>query len=223
MSDDYLSSESKCKDNYESAENAYQYAEDAMCKLYCPCQASNAYIGLLKAQAGNATEDKFYVYADKGATTILDCDPCMEIDTVISEETYTNLVDWVKENLNIVVSRDDCDISSSQFKDKYFTSSMRTFLPLLKWVEEEFKCSGLCVKRSVYLFSDVDNGEPDGSCRKELNDWVQVNFQTMAIVGIIFGCYMILVVFFSCTICCCQKRKKVGGEESDPNQPKKRP
>lgn len=220
--DDYLSSETKCAENYKSVENAYEYAEDIMCKLYCPCKAKNEYIdSLAQSAADESQENQYYVYTHQGAKTILDCDPCFEMEKTISEDTKNTIIEWIEQNLGIKVTENTCSVTSSEFKDKYFTSSMRTYLPLIEWIEDQFDCSGLCIVRSVYLFSDVNNGEPSGSCRKEFNDWVQKNFQIVGIVGIIFGTYILLTILFSCTLCCCQRKKKV--EDDDPNAPRKRP
>ena len=214
MSDDYLKTEQDCIDNFESADEGCTYAGNAMCHLYCPCKAANAYIETLRENYKNETiEKQIYAYEDIGAETIVDCDPCIEADKykdeaseAISESDYNNLVEWVQENLNMNIS-EDCSVTTSEYKDKYFTSDMRKYFPLLRWVEKSFDCSGLCTPQEVYLFSDADNGEPDGSCRQELNDWVQENFVTFGVISIIFGAYMVLVVFFSCTICCCSKKK----------------
>lgn len=225
VTSDYLSSESECADNYKSVEKAYTYAEDIMCKLYCPCKSENKYIeGLRDSTKSESEENRYYVYATEGTSTILDCDPCLEVNRKlgsVSESTKDTIISWIEENLGISLDKTDCSVTTSEFKDKYFTSSMKTYLPMIKWIEEQFDCSGLCIKRKVYLFSDVDNGEPSGSCRKELNDWVQENFMTVGILGIVFGSYILLTLLFSCTLCCCQKKQKV--DDSDQNVPRKRP
>ena len=215
MADDYLKTEKDCLDNFESADEGCSYAGDAMCRLYCPCKASNSYIDSLRTKyQDESVEKRIYAYSDEGAENVVDCDPCIEANKYtdsqtgsIDQETYDDLVDWVQENLDIDIEN-NCDVTASEYKDKYFTSSMRKYFPLLRWVETSFDCSGLCTPQEVFLFSDADNGKPSGSCRGELNDWVQENFMTFGIVAIIFGAYMVLVIFFSCTVCCCNKRKR---------------
>jgi hypothetical protein len=50
----------------QNAEKAYQYAEDAMCKLYCSCKADKAYIDSLTVDAGDATSQNFTFKRTKG-------------------------------------------------------------------------------------------------------------------------------------------------------------
>jgi hypothetical protein len=230
MADDYLKTEKDCIDNFKDAEKGYNYAGDAMCRLYCPCKADNDYIDQLRELYKDSSVDKkIYAYSDIGAKTIVDCDPCIEVEkyndndsSAIDKDTYNNLVAWVKDKLDIDISK-KCSVTTSEYKNKYFTSSMRKFFPLLRWVENSFDCSGLCTAQLVFMFSDADNGKPSGSCRKELNDWVQENFLTFGIVGIIFGVYLLLVVMFSCTICCCKKKpaRLVDGDEKKSHEKSK--
>lgn len=181
ISEDYLGDEEKCHDQFEDADTGTEKVVDALCTLYCPCLATDSYtVSYL------STIEEPYSFPDQGAKNVLDCDPCLAIPEV-SEEQQTEIIDWVKANLNMDISTTDCSVTSSEYKDKYFTSSMRKYFPLLKWVEESFDCSGLCIPRDLFMFSDVNNGEPKGSCMTELNDWVSENFLTYGIVSIILG------------------------------------
>lgn len=199
ISDDYLSSESECLDNYEDAEAACEYSEQILCKVYCPCEADNEYVLSLAEESQNKSiNEVYYVYSDQGAENILDCDPCYELEKTDDPFIAANITAWIKEYLGEDATKDQCKVTTDDIKDKYFDEDMRKYLPLLKWVEESFDCSGMCTAREIYLFSDVDNGEPDGSCRKELNDWVQETFLAFGVVSIIFGIYIVFVTFFSC-------------------------
>lgn len=201
IADDYLSSESDCIDNYEDAEAGCEYSENILCRVYCPCKADNDYIdSLVNKSRSTPGAEPYFVYSDEGAENILDCDPCLGIAN-IGDDSLLNLTLWAKEYLDQDVTRDQCKITSEDIKDKYFTSDMRKYMPLLEWVEKSFDCSGICTPRSIYLFSDVDNGEPGGSCRTELNDWAQEKFLAFGIVAIIFGIYILFVTFFSCCLC----------------------
>lgn len=201
IADDYLSSESECIDNYEDAEDGCKFSEDILCRVYCPCKADNDYIDSLVEDSKNKPgSEPYFVYADQGAENVLDCDPCAQVDS-IDDASLVNLTFWAKEYFDQDVTREQCEITSDDIKDHYFTSDMRKYMPLLKWVENSFDCSGLCTPRTIYLFSDVDNGEPDGSCRSELNDWAQEKFLAFGIVAVIFGIYILFVTFFSCCLC----------------------
>ncbi|OMJ87516.1 hypothetical protein SteCoe_10771 [Stentor coeruleus] len=201
LSEDYFGNEADCHDQFEDADKGTEKVVEALCTLYCPCLATDTYtISYL------GTLNEPYSFSDKGAKNVLDCDPCLAVPDVSVDQQDT-IINWVKENLNLDISVDDCSVSATEYKEKYFTSNMRKYFPLLKWVEESFDCSGLCIQRALFMFSDVNNGEPKGSCMSELNDWAAENFLIYGIVSIILGSYMVLVMFMSCTICCCNKKK----------------
>ncbi|OMJ93169.1 hypothetical protein SteCoe_3991 [Stentor coeruleus] len=207
VADDYLGNKEDCHNQFGDADDATQKVVEALCTLYCPCLATDAY--LINYIAVNVTEP--YSFSDQGAENVLDCDPCLAIP-VVNTTLQDEIIQWINEKLKMDVSIDDCSVTTSQYKDEYFTSDMRKYFPLLKWVEENFKCSGLCYPRGLYMFSDVNNGEPENSCITEINDWAQSNFLAYGIVSIIFGFYLVLVLFMSCTVCCCPKKKKTDEE-----------
>ncbi|OMJ77995.1 hypothetical protein SteCoe_22276 [Stentor coeruleus] len=203
---DYLGNESDCHNQFGDADDATQKVVEVLCTLYCPCLATNDYIKLYVADLTNS-----YSFIDQGAKNVLDCDPCIAIPEVNTTQ-QDEIIQWVKYNLNMDISTTDCSVTTSEYKNKYFTSDMRKYFPILKWVEENFKCSGLCYQRELYMFSDVNNGKPENSCTKEINDWAQSNSLAYGIISIIFGCYPILVWIMSCTVCCCPKKEKADGE-----------
>jgi ABC-type transport system involved in multi-copper enzyme maturation permease subunit len=236
FSEDYLGTEKKCLDHFEDADEGCDLAGIAMCHLYCPCKADNKYIDELRIKYLNdSVENQIYAYKDIGAENIKECNPCIEADRytqnysdAIDYDQYQDLVDWVDNNIGVDISS-DCSVTAEEYKDKYFDSSVRKYFPMLKWVENTFDCSGLCTPQEVYLFSDADNGEPSGSCREELNDWIQEKFLQFGIISIIFGIYLLAVVMFACCICCCcknckgdsnVKEKDSINEENDDNKKK---
>lgn len=183
---DYLGNKDDCKNQFGDAEDAAAKVEEALCKLYCPCLATDNYV---KGYVSNLTDP--YSFEDKGAKNVLDCDPCLAIPEV-DQALQDQIIEWVKNNLNMDITTTDCSVTATEYKDKYFTSDMKKYFPLLKWVEENFKCSGLCERRNIYMFSDVNNGEPENGCITEIYDWTQSNFLTYGIVSIIFGSYLVL-------------------------------
>ncbi len=48
------------------------------------------------------------------------------------------------------------------------------YIDLLKNIEENFHCSGLCQSINIYVFSDVNNGvvENKGGCYEELRKFL---------------------------------------------------
>ncbi|CAG9322683.1 unnamed protein product [Blepharisma stoltei] len=76
------------------------------------------------------------------------------------------------------------------FEDTYL-GDYSDYLPFLKWMEKKFDCSGLCTAANLYLFSDINRGVPDGSCRQEIYDWIQDNFLTYGIIALAFGLFQV--------------------------------
>ena len=91
------------------------------------------------------------------------------------------------------ISSKNCSISSSQFQDNYFSGETK-YIPLLKWIETTFDCSGLCTKETFYLFSNINRGESVNSCLSEVHSWAKDHFLTYGIISIILGLYMVLYI-----------------------------
>lgn len=86
--------------------------------------------------------------------------------------------------------------------DNYFDDNERKYLDLLTWIEEEFSCAGLCTQLPFYLFSDINDGVPDGNCYEELKDWIDENFLSYGVVCLVAGIILILETIFACCLCC---------------------
>ena len=180
LADTYLSDTADCVKQFESADEAAFKAASTLCTQYCPCEATDSYaIGLCKNLA----------YCSKGTIDVLHCDPCIAVKdsgVVVTQD----VINWVQENLGITVSSSSCDISSTFFTDTYFKAA-EEYIPLLKWVEESFECSGLCIAQPFYLFSDINNGQPKDACMSSLYDWIQEKFLIFGIISIILGLYLV--------------------------------
>jgi hypothetical protein len=201
LSDDYLGSSTKCSSQFGSTDDAATKAVGALCLLYCPCKATDPYV-----IAYTSTSSDYYKNSTTGATSILTCNPCQQMSS-LNTTAQNYLISWVQSNLGITVTATNCNIDSKTFQDKYFTSSMNTYIPLLTWIENSFQCSGLCNPQNLYMFSNINNGKPKNGCITELNNWAQTNFLMYGIIAIVLGVYMILVMIMSMTICCCKKKR----------------
>ena len=181
--DSYLGSESKCQSEFGDADSGYTQAGKIMCTVVCPCAVTNSYV-----QQTTCT-DPTLDYCTEGTVDIVDCNPCLEIQNVTAvEQAY--IISWIKTELGLVVTPSNCVIPSGTIEDKYL-SSAKKYLPLLKWIEESFSCSGLCVGQTLYYFSDINNGQPSGGCLTKVHDWAMSNFLTYGIVSIVLGSYLV--------------------------------
>jgi Tetraspanin family len=180
----YFGSTSDCINKFSNADTAASQATYALCSLYCPCNAGNSYVT-------SYCSDKNSTYCTFGGKSILECNPCEKIQTYSSIEV-SNLTYFAKNYLNIDITRNDCTITSQQYKNQYFSSSTRDYIPVLTWVENTFSCSGLCTPQKLYLFSDINKGKPTNGCLTEVYDWINTNFLTYAIISIVFGAFMVI-------------------------------
>jgi len=194
--DNELGTTDKCFDNFEDADNAVSSAESYFCGFKCACSMGDE----------TKRETNYSKVVIKGsAKSMLKCEPCETLENYDGPDYVKGAVlDWLKQNVNPNINETNCKeyASSDDMLDIYFSDDEQKYLSLLKWVEEQFSCSGLCSHQKIYLFSDVNNGVPKGSCYSRLRDWIKEHFLTYAIVFISIGSYMLLMVFVGCGLCC---------------------
>jgi hypothetical protein len=184
-SSDYFGDQASCIQQFGDADQAANLAASALCLLYCPCLDDSAYVA--NYTAGNSS---YFTSTTVGATNIMTCNPCMEINNT-NPVVQQNLTQWIQDNLHQTVNNSNCSISQSTFEKEYFTTKMRDYMPVLTWIENTFDCSGLCTPQELYLFSDINNGKPKNSCLTEVNDWAQKYFLVAGVIAIIFGIFMV--------------------------------
>mmetsp|Transcript_14808 Transcript_14808/g.21558 ORF Transcript_14808/g.21558 Transcript_14808/m.21558 type:complete len:115 (-) Transcript_14808:29-373(-) len=79
---------------------------------------------------------------------------------------------------------------SNRFTQSYFGKDQQQYFKFLEWMETEFSCAGLCTKVESYTFSDVNNGDPEGSCREKLKNWIEETLMTYFIVSGIISVFL---------------------------------
>ncbi|CAG9319719.1 unnamed protein product [Blepharisma stoltei] len=194
----YLDSESDCRDfdAFEEADDGFGKAFSTICTVYCPCgMDSDIYAEVKDLLYPNQTQHI------QGTTDILSCDPCSEAATYPSA-VQDVVYQWIRDNLDLpVTSSADCIIPEGTYEDVYL-KDYKKYIPLIKWMEKHFDCSGLCSYRPIYLFSDINNGVPENSCRKEVYDWAKDKFLTYGVITIVFGCWQLYTFLLAAGLCC---------------------
>ncbi|KAL4429676.1 hypothetical protein ABPG74_017085 [Tetrahymena malaccensis] len=77
---------------------------------------------------------------------------------------------------------------------------------LLQQMEEAFGCSGFCSTNNYFVFSNVNEGIPDGDCRVEVLNFIEDNNIKTIIASSIVTFVMLLCFIFSVFWCCMQSK-----------------
>ncbi|KAL4429680.1 hypothetical protein ABPG74_017089 [Tetrahymena malaccensis] len=72
---------------------------------------------------------------------------------------------------------------------------------ILQLFEEVFGCSGFCSQNSYYLFSDLNNGIPNGDCKAHVINFVEDNILALVIsssliTALLLSCIIVNVLFY---------------------------
>jgi hypothetical protein len=171
-----LGSQKQCISNQylEEANDAVTTADSLLCSKDCECKGDDA----LRMRIGSA-------YTFGSAKNIKDCDLC---------KTQRGILQSICEEIP----------AASDFIDQYFTSAQKRYFDFIKWLEQNFECAGVCVPAPKFLFTDVRDGSPVGSCRGELRKWVNSNILRNSIYLLCAGIFLLsnvilVVVLLFCT------------------------
>lgn len=194
LSEDYLKDKTSCISKFEKADTASKIATEVFCTLYCPCSLDTTIVdvvvdGLYKGSSDN----------------VLVCNPCESIQTYTAD-VQDQLIAWIKNELGYTVTVTNCGVTTDEYENAYF-EGYTTYLLLIQWMEEKFMCSGLCTAQELFMFSDVNQGIPVGSCFQLVSDWVQKNFLNYGVISIILGIFQLSILFFAAILCCCPRRR----------------
>jgi hypothetical protein len=76
-------------------------------------------------------------------------------------------------------------------------------------IEDGYSCSGICDPESVYYFSDITSGAPDGACEKNIRDDLITHvIEGSGIAYIVTGCFIFCIWFIQYGLCC--RKKNLG-------------
>jgi hypothetical protein len=76
-------------------------------------------------------------------------------------------------------------------------------------IEDGYSCSGICDYQSVYYFSDITSGAPDGSCEGNIRDDLITHvIEGSGIAYIVTGCFILCIWFIQYGLCC--RKKNLG-------------
>lgn len=174
-----LGTQKSCRTNeyFQDANEAVLLADNIFCSKECPCDGNDDFESRTQ-----------YNYTDGYAKNVQSCGLCNS------------------KNKAMQLACEGSDYSGIHV-DKYFSQEQRKSFEFLKWMEENFNCSGMCSKARKYLFSDVNAGDPHGSCRKELRKWIDETIRQTSIYILLMGIYLALNVVLVCCMMCCPLRK----------------
>ena len=194
LSEKYLINEASCISNFKTANDASIQAATVFCKLYCPCY--------LNATSVDVQIPDIYLGS---ADNILECNPCESIQTYTTS-VQNQLIVWIQGDLGYTVNATSCGVTTEQYQNAYFGKYVDYFM-LIQWMEEKFMCSGLCTAQELFMFSDINQGVPNGPCFELVNQWAQTNFEDYGIISIALGSYQLFILLFAAVLCCCPPKR----------------
>ncbi|EAS06512.1 tetraspanin family protein (macronuclear) [Tetrahymena thermophila SB210] len=77
---------------------------------------------------------------------------------------------------------------------------------ILQAMEETFGCSGFCSKNNYFVFSNINEGIPNGDCKVEVLDFIEDNNVKTIVASSIVTFFMVLCFIFSVFWCCMQSK-----------------
>eukprot|EP00347_Sterkiella_histriomuscorum_P001366 403372312 len=88
------------------------------------------------------------------------------------------------------------------------------YVPLLKQIEEDYDCSGVCKQADKFIFSNINDGIPKQSCLEPLKNHVLENIKIYLIVFAVITGQILIANFIMSVMCivkckrrCCPKKK----------------
>ncbi|KAL4502389.1 hypothetical protein ABPG72_011976 [Tetrahymena utriculariae] len=151
-------------------------------------------------EAESLFSQKLYPAFCKYTTTTV-C-PCY-----VTDKSKWSSVDTSKIVFQLLPSSNDVKaVTECQYVSSYINGS-QTEIDLLKAVEEQFNCTGICTTDVVYYFSDINRGPPSSSdgCFKPLKDLLLKIIGGVFIFVVISTVFSFLNVLFGFVNCCCAK------------------
>ncbi len=85
------------------------------------------------------------------------------------------------------------------------------YLPLIKGLEADFTCAGMCSTPKFYLFSDVATGSPTSDCRETILSLV--NQKADIYGGVLLGIGILGLLAFGFSFGICYLRKEQAKKE----------
>jgi Tetraspanin family len=185
--------QSTCMQNFPDADALSALGGEVLCGLYCPCDIKGF---------KSPTQD----YYTGSALNTLDCNPCENIQEY-DERTQDQIVSWIKYNLGYTVTNTSCAITANQFTSAYYSKNYLKYLTLVTWLEDYFKCSGICTAQELLLFTDLNSQRPTGACYSSLKYWANQNLVSYGVVSALFGIQQIVAGSFALVLLFCTRMK----------------
>ena len=192
--ENYLEDDCKEYDAFEDADKELVNAASYFCKNECPCAFDADKVADFEADG--------YVHRSWGATKITDC-PCGNAEGDDFDDA-PGVLSYLTDST--------CDAARTEFHDQYIGSNDEYF-DFLEWMEDELDCSGFCTKLEFYMFTDVNNGDPDENCKDALLDYIKQQMLIGGVVGLLVGIWFFLVDIWAYALC--YREKKTGENDKE--------
>lgn len=83
-------------------------------------------------------------------------------------------------------------------------------------IEQDYSCSGICLQKSYYYFSDINKGDPSKTCFDAIkNDLILGDVQGYGIGYTVSGCLLFVIWFIQYGLCC---RKNLNARQGQTKQ-----
>ena len=149
-------------------------------------------INLCKDQSWLQTLDNYAVDANK---LLCSADCRCEVTTATTWIVSNASLSWTVVGNGPVRVQDCPNYSSSSNVD------------VMKYLEENYNCAGVCTTSTYYVFSDVNRGMPTDECAQKLMDTLLTYSKQIGAVTIVIAIALLLVMVFSCCLCCHPQKK----------------
>lgn len=130
----------------------------------------------------------------------------MENVNTIVENFYTTGIEELKAKG--VPSGNQAYADLTVEKDKYkqqgeaVKKPKESFVKLVNFIEEKYKCSGLCTKQIFYLTASIETGMPTQPCLKPFILDLSFLLYQIGATMISSAVFFLIMIFFVCPLCC---------------------
>ena len=122
---------------------------------------------------------------------------------ITDQAKFADIKEWKNKNINKAGYVRYLECPTETMSDKH---EMK-YAPLLRTLETQFNCAGMCTKPKFFLFSDINKGEPTELCRDYAIAHIKAHTGTYAGFTFLASIVGLIGLVFSFSICYHKKNK----------------